>query len=106
MVEFTRGQTVSIYAEIPEDEIPDMSEISSILMVIKQNGLIKMEKETADCYIEDRRIYCDMTQEETLKFQEGTGEIQLSVLLDGSSRAISKVGGVRINRLLKEGVQI
>lgn len=105
MVEFIRGQTVSIYAEISEEDIPDPSEIWSISMVIKQNGLIRMDKKTADCYIEGRRIYTDLSQTDTLKFQEGSAEIQLSVLLENNSRCITKVGEVLVGKLLKEGVQ-
>lgn len=105
MVEFVRGQTVNIYCEISAEQIPDLSEITSIWFNMKQDGILKIDKKTEDCYIEDRRIYMALSQAETLKFHAGTAGVQLSVLLANGSRPITKIADVTIYEVQKEGVQ-
>lgn len=105
MVEFVRGQTINIYCEISEDEIAHMEDITSIWFNIKQDGILKIDKKTDDCYIDGRRIYMRLSQAETLKFGAGNATIQLSVVLTNNNRKITKMEMCAIYEVQKEGIQ-
>lgn len=105
MIDFIRGQTTKIYAEIPADDIPDMSAITSIWFMLKQGKELKLDAHTEDCYIIDRRVYTNLSQEETLNFNEGYGKVQISLLLSDGERTVSYTDQFRVHEIIKEGVQ-
>lgn len=105
MIEFIRGQTTKIYAEIPATDIPDLSVITGIWFMLKQGNVLKLDAGTDDCYIVGRRIYTNLSQEETLNFNEGYGKAQISLLLSNDERRVCYVSQFRVHEIVKEGIQ-
>lgn len=81
----------------------DLNEAKKIQVVIRQNGYI-ITKENEDLYIEDGKIQVTLSQEETLKFNTGTCNIQLRILTNDDVAVASQIYQVKIFEILNKEV--
>lgn len=51
MISFVRGSTTKVYATIKEEDVPDMSTITSIWFMMRQGRELVIDHQTEDCYI-------------------------------------------------------
>ena len=106
MISFVRGSTTKVYATIKEEDVPDMSTITSIWFMMRQGRDLIIDHQTEDCYIVGRKIYTNLSQEETLKFRSGYGDVQISILIGGADRRkVSYTARFEVDGIIKEGVQ-
>lgn len=81
------------------------TDINTAYLTIKQNKILKIEKNINEANIGDANISWNLTQEETLKLNEKhLCEIQIRYTLKNGIASISKVYEVETYKILKEGV--
>ena len=99
-----RGSTPTFTFEIPFD----VSAIQSCFVTMKQtvgNKVVQIDKSKDQCVLQDKTISCDLTQEDTLKFDaHRNASVQLRVLTSGGKALVSNVFTVMVGKVLKEGV--
>ena len=92
-----QGTTPTHYFDLPFD----CGVIAAIRVTYKQEDVIVLEKELADCSFEGNTVSVTLTQEETLGFDhEQVCKIQLHCKTLGGQALISKVFVKSINELL------
>lgn len=99
-----RGSTPTFIFTIPFD----VSLIKSVFVTMKQtigNEVIQVDKSIDQCGLQDNQISCNLTQEDTLKFDSYRNAlVQLRVLTVDDESLVSDVFTVLVGELLKEGV--
>ena len=99
----TRGTTPTLKFHI-DDEI-DMSRITSVYITLKQRKTV-LTKTLDDITVEpeEKMLYCYLTQEDTLLFNDGYISVQVRAIIDDSSAVASKIAMIDMGHILKEGV--
>ena len=90
----------------------DVSTIEVLYITFVQNNETIIEKTFEDCEIEDSKIACDLTQNDTLKLKASKRdngakdwlEIQVTVKLKNGQRITSKIDKIEVEKVLKDGV--
>lgn len=79
--------------------------LKAVEITYKQNDVIVLQKHIEDCTLEDNKITCKLTQEDTFKFdEESCVEVQLRVLTIGEDVLASDVVRVCCDECLSEEV--
>lgn len=81
----------------------DLNEMQNIYVVFEQNGYI-LKKESSDLDVEGNVISVLLSQEETLKFKEGTCNIQLRMITKGGVAIASPIKTTKVYRVLNKEV--
>ena len=99
-----RGSTPTFTFKIPFD----VSLIKNVFVTMKQtvgNEVIQVDKSIDQCGLQGMKISCNLTQEDTLKFDSfRNASVQLRVLTVDGESLVSDVFTVFVGELLKEGV--
>lgn len=81
----------------------DLSE-ATIYITYQQKNKTLVEKTGDDITVTPEQISCVLTQEETLKFEPGTVEIQIRYVLPDGTADASNIVTVSSTKILKDGV--
>lgn len=85
----------------------DLEQIESFFLVIKQNVINSaiVEKTIDDVIIdaENKCVLCQLTQEDTLKLQNGAADMQVRIKDKSGNVMATSVVTLQIDRLLKGG---
>lgn len=77
---------------------------AQMYLTLAQGDLV-IEKTEKDMQVEENRIMCPLTQEETLKFNSVQRvQIQLRYLFEDGQSDSTDIAEITIDRILKEGV--
>lgn len=83
----------------------DVSSIEEVRITYEQNGQKVLEKTENDCTMEGTKITVQLTQEETLKFEESRNvSLQLKVLTSAGDVMVTKVRKISCGRILNDEV--
>ncbi len=106
MLKIRQGTTDAIEAKIPSDI--DLSTITNIWLYLYINGELAIDKELADMAVdsETNRVYCPLTQTETLALPtNATGYLQMRMLdTEGKAYTSDPKVPVFIEEAYKKGV--
>lgn len=78
--------------------------IHKVRVIYSQADVLILKKEDADCIKDGQNIVVKLTQEDTLRFTEGTVDIQLRVLTPTGESIPSRVYKVGVGKLLENEV--
>ena len=73
----------------------DLTQAANVYFAIKQNSLL-IEKSTEDLTVEQHTVYVALTQRETLRFKNGTAQIQLNWTYADGTRACTNIVSVNV----------
>ncbi len=80
-------------------------DVVAIFITYQQNGMTKLEKELDDCTFEDGKVHVNLTQEDTLKFEDDEiVRMQIRVRLKDGFATKSDVVETYTDNILKGGV--
>lgn len=83
----------------------DLSEVSHLYFTIEQNKTI-VKKQDKDLTVNGQTVQVFLSQQETLRFKNGTASIQLNWTYENGSRGCSNIVPVHVDEnLLKEVVE-
>lgn len=83
----------------------DLSEVSHLYFTIEQNKTI-VKKQDKDLTVNGQTVQVFLSQQETLRFKNGTANIQLNWTYENGSRGCSNIVPVHVDEnLLKEVVE-
>ena len=95
-----RGTTPTNYFNVDLD----LTEAASIYITYAQNDDVVFEKEKSDITITPERLSVMLTQEDTLKLDEGEVLIQIRARLSDGTAVASNIVKTTAGRILKDGV--
>lgn len=79
--------------------------LDEVYITIAQNGETVIEKSMKDCDTDENNLAFRMTQEDTLKFEDGQWvEIQMRVRMKSGEALASQIERTTVQRILKDGV--
>lgn len=96
-----RGTTPRHVFILPEGW--DAGSLAVIDIAYAQDRGLVLEKHKADCVCEENQIAVNLTQEETLRFDDGPVEIQLRAKTVTGMASASQILRVDAKRILKDG---
>lgn len=79
-----------------EFRVVDVSDITIAYLTIKQNGVVKIEKDLNDAIIGESSISWRLSQRDTLGLKLGSVEYRLNYKLEDGTRGASKLGTFRL----------
>ena len=98
-----RGTTPQI--KLTLDTNLNLEEIANMWVTFKGMA-IEITKTQADCIIlnEDKEIRVNLTQDDTLKLQQGKVRVQVRFRMNSGKAYATSIGELQLNGILKEGV--
>lgn len=78
----------------------DTSLINDLVITYKQNDEIVLQKQMSDCIISENKLTTNLTQDETLKFEEGIYSVQVKIKTKGDKVTQSVVTYSRVCKSL------
>lgn len=95
-----RGTTPTNYFNVDLD----LTEADAIYITYVQKGEVVFEKDISDITVEAERLSVKLTQEDTLKLDEGEIEIQIRAKMSDGTVVASNIVKTTASRVLKDGV--
>lgn len=82
----------------------DASVIAKVRVLYAQNGKLLFRKEGDQVTINGQQVIVELTQEDTLKFRNGTAEVQLRVNTPDGKSIPSPIYSIPVEQLLENEV--
>jgi len=95
-----RGTTPTNYFDVDLD----LTEADVIYITYEQNDEVVFEKQKSDITITPERLSVELTQEDTLKLDDGEVLIQIRARLSDGTAVASNIVKTTASRILKDGV--
>lgn len=96
-----RGTTPTLEFELPFDT----AELAAVWVTLAQNKAVLVDKPMEECELEGHILTVKLTQEETLRLQDGIiTEIQIRGRFLSGDTVVSNIVRENTDRILKDGV--
>lgn len=100
-IEFFRGTTPSI--RINQGENIKFADISKLILTLEQ-GKYEVNKEVEITNPEITQLSIPLTEEETLGFKEGDGQLQIKILMTDGKVWSHRICRFSVNKILNEEI--
>ena len=95
-----RGPTPTLIFSLPMNS----DQISALHQSFAQKGELVLEKNLAECLLQDNTLQVTLTEQETLLFDEKQGMVEMQLRIGcGESKMASNIMQVSVGRILKDG---
>lgn len=95
-----RGTTPTISFSLPIDG----SSVTALNLCFAQKGQAVLEKGLADCCLEGNVLQVTLTEQDTLRFDEKKGMVELQLRIGcGETKMASDIMRVSVEKILKDG---